>query len=469
MRFKRCLLTAIREGMMKTNFRLFAVFALYTGLIVANGVAKAQERGLTVTVEAKSRSYHNDFVFVKFPLTTLSGTSAARDDARRNLLNGYLMLIPVNGGVGLKAQAEADEKTATLAFVLDDLPKGSKRSYRINHIVFIKAPGQQVAVEKKGAGVEITMDRKLFTRYSPDLAPNKPIFYPVISPEGDALTRGLPTDKNGIPGASVDHPHHRGLWFTHGSLNGVDFWGEGKGSGKTVCLGVEATQSGWVYGSFRTKTEWRASGAGVENSDANKKRSGEETIEPGSGVVIARDVRNIRMALLPNGDRLMDFNIEIEPVGKALTFGDTKEGTFGLRVPDAISVAPDKSSKIKPAGHIESSTGASDGDVWGKPAEWLDFWGTLNGKNQGVAIFDSPSNLRHPQTWHARTYGLFAVNPFGLHDFKGVKGSEGELVVPPGKTLKLSYRLIFHRGDTAFAHIQESYASFADPPKVEVK
>ena len=30
-----------------------------------------------------------------------------------------------------------------------------------------------------------------------------------------------------------------------------------------------------------------------------------------------------------------------------------------------------------------------------------------------VAIFAHPSGLNHPPYWHARDYGLFAVNPFG--------------------------------------------------------
>src|SRR5205809_785227 len=28
-----------------------------------------------------------------------------------------------------------------------------------------------------------------------------------------------------VPDETHDHPHHRGLWFTHGDVNGYDFWG----------------------------------------------------------------------------------------------------------------------------------------------------------------------------------------------------------------------------------------------------
>jgi len=35
------------------------------------------------------------------------------------------------------------------------------------------------------------------------------------------------------------------------------------------------------------------------------------------------------------------------------------------------------------------------------------------GKTVGIAVFDHPSNPRHPTTWHVRDYGLFAANPLG--------------------------------------------------------
>ena len=36
------------------------------------------------------------------------------------------------------------------------------------------------------------------------------------------VTRGFPLEPR--PGERVDHPHHVGLWFNHGDVNGVDFW-----------------------------------------------------------------------------------------------------------------------------------------------------------------------------------------------------------------------------------------------------
>jgi hypothetical protein len=44
-----------------------------------------------------------------------------------------------------------------------------------------------------------------------------------MSPSGTHLTRQVPLVK-GVEGESDDHPHHIGFWFTHGDVNGKDFW-----------------------------------------------------------------------------------------------------------------------------------------------------------------------------------------------------------------------------------------------------
>ena len=302
-------------------------------------------------------------------------------------------------------------------------------------------------VTSKGGDLEISFDNTLFTRYSLKSAPNKPVFYPILTPDGGHFTRRWPVKPAANPDESHDHPHHRGLWFTHSSVNGVDYWSEGRNTGKTVNTGYENVQDGWVYGGFVAKTEWRTP----------------------ADQLVATDRRDVKVYALPNGDRVMDFSIAITPAGGPLTFGDNKDGMFGLRVPDSLAIHPDRSSKIKGEGHIETAFGTNDTAAWGKPNDWVDYWGPIGGKTYGVAIFDAPANLRHPETWHARDYALFTVNPFGLHDFgRGEKGA-GDYTVPADKTINFTYRLLFHKGDTTTAGVAEEYAAFADPPDVTIK
>jgi hypothetical protein len=105
----------------------------------------------------------------------------------------------------------------------------------------------------------------------------------------------------------------------------------------------------------------------------------------------------------------------------------------------------------KGEGRIVNSAGDTDGAAWGKKAAWCDYYGPVGGETVGVAIFDHPENLRHPTTWHVRDYGLFAVNPFGLHDFDPAlknNPNAGDHLTPEGQTLRFRYRLLLHRGTT---------------------
>ena len=116
-----------------------------------------------------------------------------------------------------------------------------------------------------------------------------------------------------------------------------------------------------------------------------------------------------------------------------------------------------------------NNKGDEGANAWGKPAAWVDYYGQIDGRSYGVAIFDHKENLRHPTTWHARDYGLFAVNPFGLHDFNlGAKGA-GDHTVPLGGSLRFRYRVFFHHGDTKVSQVVEQFSAYADPPVCAVK
>ena len=79
----------------------------------------------------------------------------------------------------------------------------------------------------------------------------------------------------------------------------------------------------------------------------------------------------------------------------------------------------------------------------------------------GVAIFDHPSNPRHPTWWHARTYGLITANPFGLHNFERKGRGAGNMTIEAGKSVTFRYRFLFHSGDVKEAKIAERYEQFA--------
>ncbi|HEX42722.1 MAG TPA: hypothetical protein ENN81_11790, partial [Phycisphaerales bacterium] len=85
----------------------------------------------------------------------------------------------------------------------------------------------------------------------------------------------------------------------------------------------------------------------------------------------------------------------------------------------------------------------------------------VKGNVTGVAVFDHPSNPKHPTWWHVRTYGLFAANPFGVHDFEKEPAGTGDITIEAGGRLTWRWRFYFHAGDDTQGKVAEEYARFA--------
>ena len=287
----------------------------------------------------------------------------------------------------------------------------------------------EVGLKQSDTGVEVTLDGKPFTTYIFNSG-YKPILWPVIGPTGKEMTRAWPM-REGNPDEKTDHVHQKSFWFDHGNVNGVDFWAEtAKIQGKQVHSELIKAEGGKI-GTLVTKTEW---------------------VGP-DGTKILSDERTMRFG----GDdkaRWIDFDVVVTAVAGEVTFGDTKEGAFGLRI--AESMRTDR----KTGGRIITSEGLTDGDAWGKPAAWVDYHGPVQDETLGIAILNHPSSFRYPTHWHVRTYGLFAANPWGLGDFTGGK-QDGSHKMKMGESLSLRYRVIFHSGDEKAGKIADAFAEYS--------
>jgi hypothetical protein len=151
--------------------------------------------------------------------------------------------------------------------------------------------------------------------------------------------------------------------------------------------------------------------------------------------------------------RIIDFDITLT-APERVVFGDTKEGAFAIRLADALT---EKSGSGKMV-NAEGKQGMAN--VWGKRSSWVDYSGTIDGEKLGIAIFDDPSNPGHPVRWHARDYGLFALNPWGQHAFDP-SAEEAHTTLAAGASLHFRWRVVIHSGDTTSAHIAELYREFA--------
>lgn len=311
--------------------------------------------------------------------------------------------------------------------------------------LLVPAAAQVKITQPAADRVAVEIDGQPFTDFyiGPETA--KPYLYPLRTADGKIVTRGYPMVPD-VPGETHDHPHHRGLWFTHGDVNGYDFWGNedsqkgaGKGKGKVVLEGRPKLTSGRKSGAIAATFNW--------------------TIP--SGGVLLREDRRMTFYSDPVL-RTIDFDITLDPQ-QEVRFGDTKEGTFAIRLAAALEEQQPKGiAEPKRTGNMVNAQNKSgEKNVWGKRSEWVDYSGMIDGAPVGIAIFDHPSNPRHPTYWHARAYGLFAANIFGVHDFENDPSRDGSLTIRPGQPLRFRYRVVIHPGNVNSAHIRELWERYA--------
>ena len=155
--------------------------------------------------------------------------------------------------------------------------------------------------------------------------------------------------------------------------------------------------------------------------------------------------------------RLAEYKITVRNEGDELVFGDTKEGSMAIRLAATMRLKGEVGE-----GHIQNSAGDADGDTWGKRAAWCDYYGPVDGKTVGVAIFDHPENPRHPTWWHVRDYGLFAANPFGVSYFEDKPRGTGDLKLGKSDSVTWTYGFYFHSGDTKSAEVAERFSDWAE-------
>ena len=288
----------------------------------------------------------------------------------------------------------------------------------------------QFRVEKHEGGVRVFEEDGLIADYATNKGP-KPIVWPLLGPGGEKMTRDYPMVSDSKNEAH-DHPHHRSLWFTHGEVNGIDFWAEGPKMGITEHQEFTKIADG-KSAVIASKNVWKSA----------------------DGKPVLSDRRRYTFSNGPDGSRLLDCEFELLASEGDLHFGDTKEGTFALRVAESMKV------DAKKGGKIINSEGDTNDDAWGKAADWVDYHGPVGDKTLGIAILCHPTTFHHPNRWHVRTYGLFGANPFGVAHFLKEKEMTDGTRIKKGESLLFRYRVILHNGDEKESKIAHQYKEFA--------
>ena len=332
------------------------------------------------------------------------------------------------------------------------------RNVKIRPLPSNDRKGTEVVASESGRRVDVTIDGKPFTSYIyPDML-KKPVLNPIRTANGTVVTRAFPDPK---PGERVDHPHHVGLWFNHGDVNGLDFWNN------TDSIPADRAPK---MGTIRHKRVVQArSGA-----DGGELVVEMDWLKPDGGALL---LERTRFVFRGSGTaRSIDRITTLTALDQKVVFRDNKEGTLGLRVTRALEQPADKpeiftDASGKPAkaavldnkgvtGEYLSSEGLKGDAVWGTRGRWCILTGKIDAEPITLAMLDHPSNPNFPTYWHARGYGLFSANVFGRKVFKS---DEPELVLTldPGQSVTFRHRVLVLNTTAGAEAIEKEYRTFS--------
>lgn len=309
--------------------------------------------------------------------------------------------------------------------------------------------------EKK---IDVLIGGDLFTSYIYPETVDKPVLWPVITSGGNEITRQFPFKNK--EGERVDHPHHVGVWFNYGDVNGLDFWNnsdaipaERKDKYGTIYHEtLESAKSGKGKATLITTTSW-------------KDNSGNQLLKE-----IIEHTFSVK-----GKTRIIDRTSVLKAVNGKVDITDNKEGMFAIRVTRELELpAKGKLKLVDSHGVVTevdagdsdianatylSSEGIEGGDVWATRAKWMKLYGEINGEKVAIVIFDHPGNPGYPTYWHARGYGLFAANTLGQKVFS--KGEEEmNFSIDNGETATFRYRLAVFSGEPTVEEIEKLSKDF---------
>lgn len=292
--------------------------------------------------------------------------------------------------------------------------------------------------------IDVLYNDKLLTAYCYYDSSRKPILFPVNTVNGVTVTRSYPF-KN-VSGERTDHPHHTGIWLNYESVNGLDFWNNST---------AIAPDKRALYGTIRHKKILQT------KSDENTASiiASAEWVRLDNKVLLNEETTyNFRV----RGDNfIIDRITTLTATDTTVVFKDVKDGMFAIRVARELELPSKEATKytddkgnittVPPAGSAEvtgmyySSTGLQGDSVWSSKGPWVTLTGKKDNNDITIGIIDHPSNVGYPAYWHARGYGLFAVNPLGRKVFS--QGNEElNFTLKPKESTTFRYRTVIHTG-----------------------
>lgn len=253
----------------------------------------------------------------------------------------------------------------------------------------------------------------------------RPFLHPVVGPSGTNLVRV------GHPGAP-NHDHHRGVWFAHAKVTGIDFWSEN----------TEARVR---------QREWIAYHDGEDEAIAGFRLDWVDGHDPRPLMQ-----QELVVAVRPDGDDgawFLELQTTFTPTSEMLEIQRSNFGFLAVRVAAHVS---------EHFGHgliTDAHGNEHEPAIFGKGSPWMDYSGPVPGSDarEGITYLNHPANPGapgHPPKWHVREDGWMGAS---------VCRDDG-LVVTRAEPLVLRYLLHVHAGAVDAGRVGEVSRAFAASP-----
>lgn len=264
-----------------------------------------------------------------------------------------------------------------------------------------------------GEKVTVLYGEKQLMEYRYSHPNPKPYVHPMWSANGAVVTLDSPPD----------HKHHRGLFIGWSNVNGIDFWSESTGR--------------MVHQKFE-----QLSAAGEATIVATI-----HWVAAATGKVLLAEQRTLRVLPPSEDTTMLVWESELRASEELVLTGAQYNG-LGIRFARSMD-----------GGSVLNSNGTAEiKRANGEKAEWCAYFGNVDGSLCTVAIFNHPTNPRHPTPF-------FVMNqPFGF--LSAAPTFHEPIKLKPNEPLKLRYLVATCLGEADAKRLNEIYSQWIAPEQI---
>ncbi len=328
-----------------------------------------------------------------------------------------------------------------VTFILNRLPAGSTKRYRLEVVAAHPAPGRGVQIQREEGAVTLIIEAQPVLRYNASETPLPgpeidPVYrrggylHPVYTPSGRIVTDAY----------SPSRPHHHGIWAAWAKTvfegREPDFWNMAERTGTVEPVSLDTLWSGPVHAGFRARHRY------VDLTAQPPKAAVDET-----WTVRLYDVQGSSRSY-----RVFDLEVvQTTASSSPLLLPEYLYGGVGFRGRREWEGAENT--------FFLTAEGKDRTNGHGTRARWCHIGGYIDGALAGVSILGHPDNFRFPQPMR-----IHPTEPF----FNWAPSQLGDWSIQPGQPYVARYRFVAYDGAPDARQIDRLWNDYAYPPEVTV-